>query len=160
MATLHFLAGRAGAGKTTLARQIASEAPAILICEDEWMSRLAPSVANLRAYLEAAARIRSVIAPLTVDLLRLGVSVVLDFGGNTIGDRQWVRSILQQANADHVLHYLRTDDETCRARVRQRNASQPEGIFFGIVTDAQLDEVNRFFVPPAADEGFTVTVHD
>jgi predicted kinase len=40
MATLHFLAGR-GAGKTTLARKIASEADAILICEDEWMSRIA-----------------------------------------------------------------------------------------------------------------------
>jgi predicted kinase len=40
MATLHFVAGRAGAGKTTLAREIAKLTPAILICEDEWLAGL------------------------------------------------------------------------------------------------------------------------
>jgi hypothetical protein len=37
---------------------------------------------------------------------------------------------------------------------------KPAGLYFGDVTAAQLDEVNRFFVPPAADEGFTIVVHD
>ena len=160
VATLHFLAGRAGAGKTTLARRIASETQAILICEDEWMSRLAVPVESLHEYVTAAARIRSVIAPLTADLLRAGVSVVFDFGGNSVRDRDWVRSVFQQASADHVLHYVRTDDETCRTRVRQRNELKPEGVFFGIVTEAQLDEVNTFFAPPGDHEGFTIVVHD
>lgn len=103
---------------------------------------------------------RSVIAPLTADLLRLGVSVVFDFGGNSVKDRDWVKSLFQQAKADHVLHYVRTDDQTCRTRVRQRNELRPEGVFFGIVTEAQLDEVNKFFMPPGADEGFNVVVYD
>ena len=33
MATLHFVSGKTGAGETTLARQIARNAPAVLICE-------------------------------------------------------------------------------------------------------------------------------
>ena len=160
MATLHFMAGKAGSRKTTLARTIASEADAVLICEDEWMWRMAPPVETLHEYLTAAAKIRSVIAPLAGDLLRLGVPVVFDFGGNSVTDREWVRSVFEQAKADHVLHYLRTDDETCRARVRRRNELQPEGVFFGIVTEAQLDEVNKFFVPPRPHEGFTVVVYD
>src|SRR3954452_12956647 len=82
MATLHFISGKAGAGKTTLARQIGRTAPAVLICEDEWMSRLADPVENLHQYLAVSARIRSVIGPLSVDLLRLGTSVVFDFAGN------------------------------------------------------------------------------
>jgi predicted kinase len=160
MATLHFMAGRAGSGKTTLARTIASEAHAVLICEDEWMWRMAPPIETLHEYLKAAAKIRRVIAPLAGDLLRLGVPVVFDFGGNSVRDREWVRSVFEPAKADHVLHYLRTDDETCRARVRRRNELQPEGVFFGVVTEPQLDEVNKFFVPPGAHEGFTVVVHD
>lgn len=81
MATLHFLAGKTGAAKTTLARKIESDAHATLICEDEWMSRIAAPVETLREYLTEAAKIRSVIAPLTADLLRLSVSVVFDSGG-------------------------------------------------------------------------------
>jgi predicted kinase len=160
VATLHFVSGKAGAGKTTLARHIARTTPAILICEDEWIVRLALPVENLQQYLAQAARIRSVIAPLCVDLLRLGTSVVLDFAGNTVGDRQWVRSIIESANADHRLHYIVADDATCRERVRRRNLTKPDGLFFGVVTDEQVDEVNRFFTPPRPDEGFILVVHD
>jgi predicted kinase len=160
MATLHFLSGKAGSGKTTLARQIAQAERALLICEDEWMSRLADPIENLQQYLAAAARIRTVIAPLTFDLLKLGTSVVFDFAGNTVRDREWVRSIFQRAKADHRLHYMRIDEATCKIRVQHRNALKPEGVFFGVVTEAQVDEVNRFFAPPSGEEGFTLVVHD
>jgi predicted kinase len=160
VATLHFISGKAGAGKTTAARHIAQSAPAIVFCEDEWMSRLAEPIESLEQYLVAARKIRSVIAPLAVDLLKLGTSVVFDFAGNTIGDRRWVRSIFESAGADHQLHYIPVDDEVCKARVRQRNASRPDGLFFGHVSDQQVDEVNTYFTPPAADEGFIVVVHE
>jgi predicted kinase len=160
MATLHFIAGKAGAGKTTLARDIARTAPAILFCEDEWMSRLADPIENLQQYLAAAGKIRSVIAPLSVDLLKLGTSVVFDFAGNTSSDRRWARSIFESAAADHQLHYIPVDDEMCLVRVRQRNVSKPEGVFFGHVTDQQVEEVNRFFTPPGAEEHFIVVIHD
>src|SRR4051812_38028609 len=39
--------------------------------------------------LAAAARIRSVIGPLSIDLLKLGTSVVFDFAGNTVADRRY-----------------------------------------------------------------------
>ena len=160
MATLHFLSGKAGAGKTTLARKIARETPAVLICEDEWLSRIADPITNLRNYVTAAARFRSVLAPHVIELLQLGVSVVFDFGGNTVRDRNWVRSIFQQSNSEHVLHYVRADDAMCRARVQARNETKPEGLFFGIVTEAQVEEVNRYFSPPGADERFNVVIYD
>jgi predicted kinase len=160
VATLHFCAGKAGAGKTTLARKIARETPAVLICEDEWVSRIADPVTNLREYIGAATKLRGVLAPHIMNLLRLGVSVVFDFGGNTVRDRNWVRTIFEEANADHVLHYIRADDQTCRARVQVRNQTKPDGIFFGTVTEAQVEEVNRYFTAPTAEEHFNIIVYD
>jgi hypothetical protein len=71
-----------------------------------------------------------------------------------------VRLCGDPTGADHRLHYILADDDICKARIRQRNVSKPEGLFFGVVTAQQVDEVNRFFVPPAAEEGLTIVIHD
>jgi len=47
----------------------------------------------------------------------------------------------------------------CRERVRDRNRTKPEGIYWGDVSDALLDEVNKYFQPPTHDEGFTIVEH-
>jgi hypothetical protein len=41
--------------------------------------------------------------------LKLGTSVILDFAGNTVSDRRWMRSIFERAAVDHRLHYILAD---------------------------------------------------
>lgn len=160
MATLHFITGKAGSGKTTLARRLGRELPAVVICEDEWLSALFDPITSLDDYLRTSRRLRSALAPHVVELLRLGNNVVFDLGANNVvHGRAWVRTVFEAAGADHVLHYLPADDATCLARVHERNESQPAGVFFGVVTDALISEVNKYFTPPAADEGFHVVIH-
>ena len=83
---------------------------------------------------------------------------MFDFAGNTVQDRRWVRTIFEAADADHLLHEIRVPDDVCKGRVRARNEAKPHGLFFGIVTDALVDEVNKHFVPPTDDEGFRIIV--
>ena len=99
MATLHFIAGRAGAGKTTLARQLGRELPAVVIIEDAWVCKVADPITCFDDFLKATSRLRSALEPHIVELLRLGMNVVLDFAGNTPASRQWVRSIFESAPA-------------------------------------------------------------
>jgi predicted kinase len=159
VAALHVVCGKAGSGKTTLARTLGARLPAMVVCEDEWLATLAEPVTSVADYLQASARCRRLIEPLTVEMLRLGMSVIFDFAGNTVRDRQWAHSIAERAGSEAVLHYLPVDDDLCRTRIRGRNSAKPAGIYFGHVTDEQFDEVTRYFQPPAQHEGFALLLH-
>ena len=160
MATLHFICGKAASGKTTLARNLAAQQGAALFVEDEWLTRLEAQIATLADFVHHARRLRAALAPHAIQLLRIGTSVVFDFAGNTPNDRAWVRSIFESANADHVLHYIVASDESCKARLRLRNETKPEGLYFGFVSEDRFDEVTRYFTPPSDQEKFHVMYYD
>lgn len=71
--------------------------------------------------MRLARQIREVVDPLVADLLRAGVTVVLDFPANTPQDRHWLRGLSDTAGVSHYVHYIEVDDDTCRARLHLRN---------------------------------------
>jgi predicted kinase len=156
MAALHFICGKAGSGKTTLARSLGKSLPAVVFCEDEWICTLGFEINSLDDFVRASTKCRALIGPLAGDLLRLGVSVVFDFGGNTVKARQWVRGVFEAAGADHVLHVIEATDEQCLANIHRRNDEKPVGVYWGHVSDEIFHGVTAYFVPPAPEEGFTV----
>jgi predicted kinase len=159
MATLHFIYGKPGAGKTSLARELAASTPAVPFIEEEWLVSLCDPITTLAQYAEAARRVRAVIAPLATRILELGTSVVFDFAANTPRERAWVRSISDAARAEHVLHVLDVPDDECRRRVRARNEAKPVGLYFGYVSDAIFNAVLPHITLPTDAEGFTVVSH-
>ena len=160
MATLHFICGKAASGKTTLARKLAERHAAVMFGEDEWLTLLNVEINSLADHQRHSKALKAALAPLVIRLLRLGVPVVFDFAGNTPVDRAWVRSLFESANAGHVLHHISASDETCKARLRLRNDTRPDGVYFGYVSEERFDEVTRFFKPPSDDEGFHVVRHE
>jgi hypothetical protein len=95
-----------------------------------------------------------------VDLLRLGVSVVLDVAANTVHRRQWVRSLFEEASADHLLHVINAADSECLTNIHRRNDEKPAGIYWGHVTDELFHAVTPYFAPPTAEEAFQLMVHE
>lgn len=154
--TPHFICGRLASGKTTLARQIAESSPAVLICEDIWLSKLSDGILSFDDYLKWSHRCRSVMGPLIVQILQSGASVVLDFAGNTVEERSWVRTLFESADAAHVLHYLPLSEEVCLERLKLRNKVKPEGLFFAETFEAEFFTIAKYFQPPQADEGFDI----
>jgi predicted kinase len=152
----YFLCGRAGAGKSTLARRISAEKSAVLFCEDQWLANLFDGAPTLEAYLERRGRIRALLAQHVPEILKIGHSVVFDFGGNTVRDRAWIRSVCESAGAKAELHYIVADEALCKRRVAERNRTRPAGLYWGDVSEEMLDTVNRYFQPPAAEEGWIV----
>jgi predicted kinase len=156
MTTLHFICGKAGAGKTTLARELGRTLPAIVICEDEWIATLGFVVRSLEDYREVSGRCQKLLAKLVPDLLRQGVEVVLDFAANTVARRAWVRSLFEAAGADHALYWIDATDAECLDNIHRRNDEQPPGVYFGPVSDELFHAVTPHVVPPAPEEGFRV----
>jgi predicted kinase len=115
VATLHLICGKAGAGKTTLARELGRTLPAVVICEDEWVDTLGFEIRSLYDFVRASSNWHTLIGPLVSELLRLGISVIFDFDGNTVKSEQWVRTVVETANADHLLHVIEATDSQCLA---------------------------------------------
>jgi predicted kinase len=159
MATLHFICGKAASGKTTLARELAARHAAVLFCEDEWLTLLEAEINDLADFTRHSKRLRAAFAPHAKRLLQFGMPIVLDFAGNTPKERAWVRSIFESVDAGHVLHCIVASDELCKALLRLRNATKPEGLYYGSVTEDRFDEVTRYFDPPSDQEKFNVIYH-
>jgi len=155
--TLYLLCGKIAAGKSTLARQLAARPATLLISEDHWTSTLfAGDLKTIDDYGRLSARLRAAMAPHIVDILRQGLSVVLDFQANTVRVRSWMRSLIAEAGVAHELHVLDVPDEVCRQRLRARNAG---GEHQFQVSDAEYEQFTAHFAPPGAEEGFNVIVH-
>lgn len=154
-ATLHFMCGKMAAGKSTLARSLATGQRAVLICEDIWLQRHYPvEISSFDDYLRYSHRLQKVVAPHVRDLLLQGHSVVLDFPANVPAARAWVRGIFAEAGAEHCLHFVDTPDQRCIEQLDRRNREQPEGSM--AMTVEQFHQITALFVAPAAEEGFRI----
>lgn len=155
--TLHLLCGKIGAGKSTLAAQLAQAPLTVTLAEDALVAALWPGeIRSMADYLDRANRLRGTIAPHVRDLLRQGVSVVMDFQANTVASRRYLLGLLEGTGARHELHWLDVADDVCRQRLRTRNAA---GTHEFQASDAEFDRITSHFQAPSAAEGLTIVRH-
>ncbi|WP_243612209.1 AAA family ATPase [Shimia aestuarii] len=156
--TLHMICGKIAAGKSTLCAELAQAPGHVRLSEDAWLAALyGEEMSSLQDYVRYAARLRAVVGPHVAALLREGVSVVLDFQANTRQARDWMRGILDESGATHVMHVLDVPDEVCLARLAARNAA---GGHEFAPSEAQFREISRYFTVPTPEEGFAIQWHD
>jgi predicted kinase len=157
-ARLIFFSGKMAAGKSTLARRLAEGEGAVLLVQDEWLERLFPGeIVDVAGYLDRSRRLGAALAPHIRALLARGVTVVLDFPGNTRTQRSWFRQLVDGTDVGHELHFIDAPDGVCKRQLRERSAHLPPGTPW--TSDADFDAITAYFEPPAEDEGFTVIRH-
>jgi predicted kinase len=152
--TLHLVCGKIAAGKSTLCAALAAAPMTVLLSQDQLLSRLYPEeMKTVPDFITYSARLRSAIESHITDLLKIGVSVVLDFPANTKKLRAWMLGMAAAAGAPHLLHYLDVPDEVCRQRLKGRNAA---GTHEYQVSDAEFDAITRYFQAPEEEEGLRI----
>jgi predicted kinase len=152
---LIFMCGKMAAGKSTLAKALAERENAVLFIQDEFLEHLFPGeITDIQGYIKCSIRLKNALGPHICTLLSKGVSVVLDFPGNTRSQRAWFRELFEQASAEHELHYVDAPDAVCKRQLKERSEALPAGSHW--TTDAEFDAITAYFQAPSEEEGFNV----
>jgi predicted kinase len=111
--------GLPGSGKTTLAKKLEKELPAVRLCPDEWMSGLGVDLfdESIRNNLEIQ------LWSFAQELLRLGNNVILENGLWSRKERDDKLQVTAKLNVEVELHYLNVPFEELMRRLAIRNTS-------------------------------------
>jgi predicted kinase len=144
--TLFLMVGLPGGGKTVRARELAADHRALRLTPDEWMIPLFgdPQPDGKRDVLEGR------LISLALEALRLGTSVVLDFGLWPRDERSALRWLAASAGASCQVVYLPVDLDTQVARITHRQVTAPHRTF--TMTEAEIDRWRAIFEAPDATE--------
>ncbi|MFN8637985.1 MAG: ATP-binding protein [Dehalococcoidia bacterium] len=146
MPTLHLVCGLPASGKSTLARRLAVELPALRLTPDEWMARIVGHGFDERA----RAAVEAAQWDIAARALLLGVDVVLENGFWSRADRDDYRARALALGATVCVHYLDVPLDELERRLEARNADLPPDTF--AIPLADLRRWHARFEPPTPDE--------
>lgn len=129
--TLILMVGLPGAGKTTVACGLAAERGALRLTPDTWMIPLfgESDPGGKRDVLEGR------LISIALDMLRLRVSVILDFGLWGRDERSALRWLAAEVGAACEVAYVEVDPATQLERIQKRWSSTPEDTFMITMDD-------------------------
>jgi predicted kinase len=120
-ARLILTCGLPGSGKTILARQLASDRGAVHLTQDEWLWALGSTPWDE----SAREKVDHQLWRLAQEILRLGLSVVLDFGLWARIERDEMRTTARGLGVGVELHYLDAPTDELWRRIEARNSEPP-----------------------------------
>ncbi len=145
-ARLILTCGLPGAGKTILARELAAHRSAVRLTKDEWLWALGSTPWDT----PTREKVEQELWRLAQEILRLGLSVVLDFGLWARVERDELRSTARRLGVGVELHYLDVPPDELWRRIEARNSQPPWDSH--PIRRADLDEwFHQFQAPDAAE---------
>jgi predicted kinase len=147
-ATMFLMVGLPGAGKTTRAKELAAVHRALRLTPDHWMIPLfGDSMADGKRFV-----LEGRLISVALQALRLGISVVLDYGLWGRDERSALRWLARSAGAACQVVYLPVDEDVQLVRIAHRQATTPHQTF--PMSEADVDQWReQFQVPDAAELG-------
>jgi predicted kinase len=145
MTDAYLMCGLPGAGKTTRAKQIEADAPALRFSADEWLIALHGPTRDTDALRDDMEALQFQMAMRVVEL---GTNVILDWGLWRIDERDYYRWHLERLGARTHIVFCDAPVDELKRRIAARNA-EPNELHVG------LDEVESWvhlFQPPTEDE--------
>ena len=149
MATAHLIYGYLGAGKTTFAKTLERDLPAIRFGSDQWVTALSdedPPVQLIQKHFDV---VDAIIEHYWPRCLELGLDVILEDGFWSRESRDKARAKIASIGATFKLYYLSCPEEIAWERIQKRNLNLNGSFFFN---RNAFDTLRHRFEPLGPDE--------
>lgn len=146
MAALFMLMGLPGSGKTTFARRLEAERPAVLLAPDVWMARIVGDGYDA----ERRTAVKALQLELAERILSLGHDVILEFGFFSRAERDEARGRANAVGAVAHLVFLDPPFPELLRRLAARNSELPPYTF--PVSKEHLELCATWLERPMSDE--------
>jgi len=147
---LFLICGFIGSGKTTISLELADREKAVRLTLDEWVNKLYGAEASKITEFDPQERVKEVMWQVAEGCLRLGTSVVLDWGFWAQRERDTYRKMAEAIGATPKLIFVDCCKQQCLERVLQRNLACDERSV--IINPDELELWWRVFEPPLGEE--------
>lgn len=127
--TLIVLCGLPYSGKTTLARRIEVERPALRLSPDEWIEPLLPSAWTREELDRFRDPVEGIQWNLARRVLALGVNVLLEWGSWSRSERDVLRAGAREMGAGFELIFVDVELDVLVDRLHERNKLPQPGTF-------------------------------
>jgi predicted kinase len=141
--TLYLLCGLPGAGKTTRSHELVRRSTALHLCADEWVLGLGMSLVDY----EFRTKLQDCMLQHARQVLRSGLSVVIEFGSWSHAERDAIRKVGVEEGAATELHFLDAPIDELVRRVRARGGPAAEELASKVL----LQESQLFERPTPAE---------
>ena len=155
---VHAMCGLVCSGKTTTARRLAKDLPALRLTRDEWMLQLyglrRPDDPECVAAIPGCTDLLWDVAGQAV---ALGASVILDWNHWSREQRADGRKRAAAAGAELIVHYVDIPLELAVAQAKARRAAGEP--YTHAIDDNEVRHFATIFEPPDPSEGIEVVTH-
>lgn len=137
MAKVIFVCGKICCGKSTYAEKLCSEGKAVLLSVDEIMLALFGLYAGDK-HDEYVEKTKKYLLDKSVEIMKSGIDVVLDWGFWKKDERIYVREFYSAKGMEYEFHYIDISDEVWRTRLDTRNSAVSAGKANAYIVDDNL----------------------
>ena len=153
MSTVHFLCGYMGFGKSTIARKLAAQYNAVILCDDEFMRELFDRNLPEKQFREVHEKVSEFTWKLGERIVSVGGNVIFDRG---FWSRQSRSEAVERAKyfCDSLLfHQIECDMETAKQRVLNRTRTDLSALD---IDENAFDALAKYYEPIGPDEKLDV----
>lgn len=153
MATIHIIHGYIAFGKTTLAKKLAQELPAVHLDADDVMRQLYGKDLPESEFADKVPLVTNFMWDMARKIINAGADVIMDVGPWSRQMRQDALNIAQQITPNVIFHTIILDTKIARERLIKRNQ---ENQILDVTTTEFFDKYLSLYEPISDDEGLIV----